>query len=215
MSPIARRRRALTEQSDEQLVEQSRKNDHEAFAELVDRYKHRIHWIVRRMVGSEEDEDLTQEIFLRVYRALPGFRRHGSFSTWIYKIARNLCISELRRRERRGEHLSLDDMREERVHALLPESQDDLDQQIERRDTSERVQQLIRRLPTHYRLVLTLFYLNQLRYEEIAEIMEIPLGTVKTYIHRAKLCLRDLVLVDSKLAELAGEPCSNTVDNGA
>lgn len=194
----------LEVQSDEVLVDECRNGNHQAFAELVDRYKRKVHWVVRRMVGSTEDEDLTQEVFLRAYQALPNFRSDSKFSTWIYKITRNLCLSELRKRKRRGEHLSLDEEGEEKVHCLLCESQNDIEQQIERRDLSRRVQELISQLPTQYRTVLTLFYLNHVSYEEIAEIMEIPLGTVKTHIHRARLRLRDLLVTESDLAGLIG-----------
>lgn len=191
----------LAELSDETLVDRSRGNDHEAFTELVDRYKNRIHWVVTRMVGPAESEDFTQDVFLRVYRALPTFRSGSKFSTWIYKIAHNLCLSELRKRGRRGAHVSFEEEGEEKIHWLLPGAREGLEEDIERRDLSETVRQLIGRLPANYREVLTLFYLNQVRYEEIAEIMGIPLGTVKTYLHRARLRLRDLVLSESGLAE--------------
>ena len=91
-------RRPLRELSDEQLVVLCQGDDHAAFATLVDRYKNRIHWLVRRMVGGPEDEDLTQEVFIKVYQAIPGFRGGSSFKTWIYKIAHNLCLSELRKK---------------------------------------------------------------------------------------------------------------------
>jgi RNA polymerase sigma-70 factor (ECF subfamily) len=204
----------LAEQSDEQLVERCQHHDHAAFEEIVDRYKHRIHWLVRRMVGSLESEDLTQEVFLRVYRAAPGFRRGSRFSTWIYRIAHNLCLSELRKRGRRGEHLSLEEEGDEKIHWLLPEAPDNLEEQIERKDFSRNVRELVDRLPTRYRTVLTLFYVNQARYEEIAEIMNIPLGTVKTYLHRARLRLRDLVLAESDLPDFLGESAEDAVSNG-
>lgn len=205
---------ALAEQSDEALVERCRMEDHQAFAELVDRYKDRIHWMVRRMIGSLEAEDLTQEVFLRAYQAFPRFRSGSKFSTWIYKIARNLCLSELRKRGRRGEHVSLEEEGEERIHGLLPGTRGSLEEQLERQDLSRNIRELVERLPVHYREVLTLFYTNQARYEEIAEIMEIPIGTVKTYIHRARLRLRDLVLAETDLASLVGQPAADRTANG-
>ena len=188
--------------SDEELARRCRSRDHAAFTQLVDRYKDRIFWLVRRMVGSPDDEDLTQEVFLRVYRALPDFEGRSSFKTWIYRIAHNLCVSELKKRGRRGEHLSLEEEGEEKVHWLLPEGRPELEQQIEQRDVSATVRTMIERLPGKYRMVLTLFYLEQARYHEIAEIMRIPMGTVKTYIHRARLRLRDLVVAEGNLGEL-------------
>ncbi len=207
-------KRPVAERTDEELVERCREEDHEAFAEIVTRYQHRIHWLVRRMVGSLEGEDLTQEVFLRVYRAIPGFRSGSKFSTWIYKIAHNLCLSELRKRGRRGEHLSLEEEGDEKVHRLLPPSRTDLEEEIEQLDLSENIQALVEQLPARQRTALTLFYVNQARYEEIAEIMGIPLGTVKTYIHRAKLRLRELVLASTDLADLVAGPSGDAVSNG-
>ena len=193
-------RRALAELSDDELVRSGRKHDHEAFAELVNRYKHRVYWLVRRMLGSEEDEDVAQEVFLRVYEALPAFRGDCKFSTWIYKITRNLCLAELKKRGVRGEPLSLEVESDEKIHCLLAASHHGPAEDVERLDLSRSVRELMGRLPVQYRTVLTLFYLNQATYEEIAEIMDAPLGTVKTNIHRARLRLRELVLADAGLA---------------
>ena len=194
-------RRAFTELSDDELVRWCRKQDHEAFAELVNRYKHRVYWLVRRMLGSDEDEDVAQEVFLRAYEALPGFRGDCKFSTWIYKITRNLCLAQLKKRGVRGEQLSLEAETDEKIHCLMRSTGDEPVHEIERLDLSRSVRQLMGRLPVQYRTVLTLFYLNQSTYEEIAEITDVPLGTVKTNIHRARLQLRELVLADAGLAE--------------
>jgi RNA polymerase sigma-70 factor (ECF subfamily) len=203
---IVELKEALSGQSDEALVERCRARDHAAFTELVDRYKHKVHWMVKRMTGVDEAEDLTQDVFLRAYQALPGFRGESKFSTWLYRIARNLCLSELRRSGRRGEQLALDDESEEKIYHLLPQSGRGLEEQIERRDISGHVRRLMEKLPLNYRTALTLFYTNEARYEEIADIMDIPVGTVKTYIHRARLRLRDLLLEEPDLSGLIGEP---------
>jgi RNA polymerase sigma-70 factor (ECF subfamily) len=199
----------LAELGDEELVERCQGNDQRAFTEIVERYKHKVHWLVTRMVRGPEDEDLTQEVFMRAYQAMPGFRGKSSFRTWLYRIAHNLCVTELRRRGRRGEHLSLEEEGEEKVHWLLSAPSEDLEHEIERRDVSASVRRLLGRLPVTYRTALTLFYLQQVRYEEIGEIMGVPLGTVKTYIHRGRLRLRDLVLAEPDLAGLAGPSSGN------
>ena len=202
---IANQGRSLKALSDEELVRLCQQDDHRAFALLVDRYKHKIHWLVKRMVGSSEVEDVTQEVFLRAYQAIPRFEGRSAFRTWLYKIARNLCLTEIARRGRRREHISLEEEGEEKVHLMLPEGRKGLEDEIERQDFSESVWALVEQLPSNYRTALTLFYIQQARYEEIAEIMEVPMGTVKTYIHRARLRLRDLVLASSDLAGLVGE----------
>lgn len=201
--------------SDEDLVRLCRQDDHRAFTVLVDRYKHKIHWLVRRMLGSSEVEDVTQEVFLRAFQALRRFEGRSTFRTWLYKIARNLCLTEIAKRSKRGEHLSLEEEGEEKVHWMLPDSCKGLEDEIEQRDFSESVWALVEQLPVNHRTALTLFYIQQARYEEIAEIMEVPMGTVKTYIHRARLRLRDLVLAESELAGfVGGEPGDPTADRG-
>jgi RNA polymerase sigma-70 factor (ECF subfamily) len=192
------------ELTDEELVVLCRRRDHRAFAEIVDRYKHKVHWLVRRMIGSPEAEDLTQVVFMRAYEAMPGLRDAATLKTWLYRIAHNLCLNELKKRGSRGEHISFDEEGEEKVHGLLPEERPSLEEKIESRDLSQCVRALVEDLPLPYRTVITLFYIQQARYEEIAEIMGIPLGTVKTYLHRARLRLRDLVLADSELADIMG-----------
>jgi RNA polymerase sigma-70 factor (ECF subfamily) len=206
--------RPLKDLTDEQLVVLTQGENHAAFEVLVDRYKDRIHWLVKRMVGGPDDEDLTQEVFIKVYQAVPGFRGGSTFKTWIYKIAHNLCLSELRKKGRRGEHLSIEEEGDEKLHYLLPDTRPGLEDEIEKRDLSKSIRTLMERLPPQYRTVLTLFYLEQAKYEEIADIMGIPLGTVKTHIHRARLRLRDLLLAEGDLAGLTGGLATDAGDNG-
>lgn len=206
--------RPLRELSDEQLVVLCQGDNHAAFTVLVDRYKDRIHRLIRRMVGGPDDEDLTQEVFIKVYRAIPGFRGGSTFKTWVYKIAHNLCLSEIRKKGRRGEHLSIEEEGDEKLHCLLPDARQGLEDEIEKRDLSQSIRRLMERLPPQYRTVLTLFYLEQAKYEEIADIMGIPLGTVKTHIHRARLRLRDLLLAEGDIAGLTGGLATGAGDDG-
>ena len=212
--PPARGFRRLLVLDDAALVARCRNGDAEAFSALVERYKDRVYWLVNRIVGRLDDEDLTQEVFLRAYEALPGFREESRFSTWLYRIARNLCLSELRKRGRRGEHLSLEGEESEGGRPFLSPGREDPGDQVERRDVARAVRELMARLPERYRTALTLFYLHEVRYEEIAEIMGIPLGTVKTHLRRGRLRLRDLVLAEPDLAALRGRPLPQTSDEG-
>ncbi len=197
-------KRALSDATDEELVQWIAAGDAGAFASLVDRHKRGVCFLAARMVGAEEAEDLAQDVFLRAYRALPAFRGASSFRTWLYRIARNHCLSELRKGERRAPHLSIEEEGDEKVHALLPEPPEGLEAAIEKKEVRRRVRALVDRLPDSYRTALTLFYLNELKYDEVADTMEIPLGTVKTLIHRARLRLRDLVVADIGRAEEPG-----------
>lgn len=180
--------------ADEHLVSRCRAGDQAAFTEIVRRYKDRVHWLVLRMVGGPDDEDITQEVFLRAYQAIPGLRAGATLRTWLFRIAHNLCVTELHKRGRRGEQVSLDDEGEEKLHHLLPQAATGFEEGIERQEFSDAVHRLVAKLPAHYREVLTLYYVEEVKYEEIAEIMGLPLGTVKTHLHRAKLKLRDLVM---------------------
>jgi len=188
---VARPKSDLT---DEELVERCRADDHVAFTAIVDRYKDRVYWLVRRIVGSADAEDLTQEVFLRAYRALPALRSGATLRTWLFRIARNLCLTELEKRSRRGEQLSVEEEGDEKLHPLMAETRERLEDQIEQRDFARLVLEAVERLPVQYRTVLTLYYVDEAKYEEIAQVMGIPLGTVKTYIHRARLRLRELVI---------------------
>jgi RNA polymerase sigma-70 factor, ECF subfamily len=200
------RNRSLVALDDEALAIRCRSGDDEAFAELVDRHQHGVCRFVARLIGTRDSEDLGQEVFLRAYQALPRFRGEATFRTWLYRIARNLCFTELRKRGRRGELILLADAdADEGTHPLLEASAPELAEAIARADLAARVRERVGALPVRYREVLTLFYLDEMRYEEIAMILDVPIGTVKTWIHRARLRLRD-ALVGEGVFALEREP---------
>jgi RNA polymerase sigma-70 factor, ECF subfamily len=177
----------VSDLDDNQLVAQWRAGSHDAFAALVDRHKDKIYWLVRRIAGVEEAEDLTQEVFLRAYQALPQFRGEASLKTWLCRIAYNLSATRLGKRRRQPEEQLLDEVE-------APPSIADLEGEVEQREFAGIVHACVDRLPEHFRTALTLYYLNEIRYEEIAEITGLPLGTVKAHIHRGRLRLKELVL---------------------
>jgi len=186
--------RCTSRLSDEELVARCRGGDHAAFTAIVDRYKDRVFWLVKRMVGDMDAEDLTQEAFLRAYRAMPALRTGATLRTWLFRIAHNLCLTELAKRGRRGEHLSIEEEGDERLEPLLAQASKNLEERLDERDFAGRVLDQVQQLPVAYRTALTLYYMDEAKYEEIAEVMGIPLGTVKTYLHRARLRLRQLVI---------------------
>lgn len=200
------RNRSLVALDDEALAIRCLRGDEEVFAELVDRHQHGVCRFVARLIGARDSEDLAQEAFLRAYQALPRFRGEATFRTWLYRIARNLCFTELRKRGRRGESSPLADADDfAGDHPLLEDSAPELAEEIARADLSARVRERMGALPAPYREVLTLFYLDEMRYEEIAMILDVPIGTVKTWIHRARLRLRD-TLVGEGVFALEREP---------
>ncbi len=184
--------RELAHLDDQALIKLCLSDNEDAFAEIVNRYKDRVYWLVRRMLGPLYAEDFTQEVFIKVYEGLRYLRDPSQFRLWLYRITYNMCISEMRRLERRSEHIWLDDRKDLTDHMV--HSHNRLEEELSRKDFSSLIRSLVESLPAKYSTVLTLYYNEQLRYEEISRVMGIPIGTVKTYLHRARLQLRELVL---------------------
>ena len=176
-----------------QLVGRCQQGDEQAFRELVERYKNMVFALVSRSISDRAHaEDLAQEVFLRIYRGLPYFRGEARLSTWIFRIVANLCAQE---RSRRAEtELSLDATGDER-RVPEPSVQASAITDLELRD---RLEKAIARLPPSYRVLIAGHYLQGARYEDLADALNVPLGTVKTQLHRAKRQLRRLLETELK-----------------
>jgi len=181
--------------SDNGLVEECRKGDPTAFDELVRRYKDRVYNVVYRFLGNREDAlDVSQEVFVRAYRGLEGFRGNARVYTWLYSIAANLARNRLRDSGRMGRNMgtSLDALNE-----AAPGLADSMARQSTPRDcaVSDETQALLQRclgeLPEHYRTAFVLRTVEDLSYEEIAETVGCPVGTVKSRLNQARQLLRD------------------------
>jgi RNA polymerase sigma-70 factor, ECF subfamily len=159
----------------------------EAFAMLLPRYRDKVFRLSFSMLRERAmAEDTTQDIFLRVWRALPGFAGQSALSTWIYAIAKNACLSELRKRK---PTVSLDQNDDEdgynpAVAALAAPDADD--------SATVSVGQLLDQLPERYRQAVVLFYMEDKSYEQTATSLGLPLGTVKALLHRARKRLIEL-----------------------
>lgn len=180
------------DQKEKRLIKKVKKGDHQAFAELVDRYKNSVYTICLRMVGSrEEAEDLSQEAFIRAYNHISQFDSDRNFSTWIFRIATNLSIDSLRRKK---PSVSLDaeipGTEGLALNTILPGGETPPDEQIVRDETEKWIQHEIGELPEKYRSAVILKYIEDLSLKEISEIMNIPVGTVKTRVHRGRELLR-------------------------
>ncbi len=173
-----------------ELVERCRSGDEHAFQELVDRYKDLVFALIARTVQDRSRaEDLAQDVFLRIHRGLPYFRGEARLSTWIYRIVANVCFLE----HGRPPAESFD---EERTRAkAMPSGPDRQFGDFELRD---RLEKAIARLPPNYRLLIAAHYLNGVQYEGLAEALQLPLGTVKTQLYRAKQQLRRMLETDLK-----------------
>ena len=174
--------------NERELVERCRAGDDEAFRELVDRYKDLVFGLIGRTVQDRSrTEDLAQEVFLRIHRGLPYFRGEARLSTWIYRIVANVCVQERDARK----PVSLDDERS----AVRPATTDRRFSDLELHD---RLEKAIARLPANYRLLVASHYLNGMKYEALAEALNLPLGTLKTQLYRAKQQLRRLLETELK-----------------
>lgn len=181
--------------SERELVERCRRGDEGAFQELVETYKGLVFALIARTVQDRSRaEDLAQDVFLRVHRGLPYFRGEARLSTWIYRIVANVCLQDhTKPGGAAGSAVSLDDAQAR--GRLMPSAPDRRFEDLELRD---RLEKAIARLPANYRLVVAAHYLEGLRYEDLAEALQLPLGTVKTQLHRAKQQLRRLLETELK-----------------
>ncbi len=174
------------------LVERCRSGDERAFQELVNRYKDLVFALIARTVQDRSRaEDLAQEVFLRVHRGLPYFRGEARLSTWLYRIVANVCAQEAPRHAA----ISIED---ERVRSQVAASTAARDQQFGDIEVRDRLEKAIGRLPSNYRFLVAAHYLEGVRYEDLADALQLPLGTVKTQLHRAKQQLRRLLETELK-----------------
>ncbi len=190
------RREALAAVSDQEVVLAARQGEEAAYRELLRRYERPIFSLIFRMVRDRElAEDLSQETFVKALNALDSYRPEFKFSSWIFKIANNAAIDQLRRREL--DTLSLDgspnaDTPEaiEATALQIGADQESALEEVEARELGTAIEQAIAKLRPEYRSCIMLRHVEGLAYEEIAQTLDLPLGTVKTYIHRARHELR-------------------------
>jgi len=174
------------------LAKLSLSGDRRAFAELVDLYKDKIFHLAYRMLGNaHEAEDIVQETFLRVFKNLDRYDETQKFSTWIYRIGTNLCIDRLRKRK---SAYSLDaDMPDGEGadwYSLLPGNEETPEKQLILSETQAQVREAIDTLPEKYKSIVILRYIHDLSLQEIGEILDMPVTTVKTRVHRGREYLR-------------------------
>lgn len=171
-----------------ELVERCRQGDERAFRELVDQYKGLVFALVSRSVRDPaRAEEVAQEVFLKVHKGLPYFRGEAKLSTWIYRIVLNALSQERREPVLR----SLDDPGE--AGDRRPIDPGAPDRAFADVDVKDRLHKAIARLPLHYQVLVNGHYLKGLQYEELAAALDLPMGTVKTHLHRAKRQLRVLL----------------------
>lgn len=182
-------------QIEAELLQRCRGGDERAYQQLVRTYQSQVFSIALRMVRSREDaEDVAQETFVRVFRSLDRYDPNRPFAAWLYTIVSRLAIDHLRRRRVRPVPLVHREPGSEEERLLDVEDPGPLPDEITSNAEEEaRTDHLIQRLPPHYRIIVMLRHQQDLSYEEIAVALNLPLGTVKARIHRARALLKDMI----------------------
>jgi RNA polymerase sigma-70 factor, ECF subfamily len=185
--------------TDHEVVVRAQKGSEKAYRELLDRYQRPVFSLIYRMVRDREQaEDLTQETFVRVFNHIDRYDPAYKFSSWIFKIATNLTIDWMRKKE--VPTVSIDGSRyattsdEIEASTITVESKDETPEELLiARELGDEIERAIGRLRPEYKTAILLRHVEDKPYEEIAQIMSLPLGTVKTYIHRGRKELQELL----------------------
>jgi RNA polymerase sigma-70 factor, ECF subfamily len=182
-------------EDDRELVRRCLAGDEAAYRELVERHRRPVFAVALRMVRVAEDaEDLAQETFIRMFRALERYDPSRPFAAWLYTITARLAIDHLRRRRVRPTSLTVRDEGSDEDRMLdVMDTTPGPEVLAGHREEERRAQDLIDSLPEHYRVVVALRHQQDLSYEEIAEALHLPLGTVKARIHRARALLKERI----------------------
>ncbi|MEQ2529692.1 RNA polymerase sigma factor SigW [Robertmurraya yapensis] len=173
-------------------IKQVLKGDQNAYAEIVELYKDKVYQLCYRMLGNRhEAEDMAQEAFIRAYVNIASFNIELKFSTWLYRIATNLCIDRIRKKKPDyyldAEVSGTDGLT---MYSQIPSDTRLPEDEVEKMELQDIIQREISNLPEKYRSVIVLKYIEELSLNEISEILDMPLGTVKTRIHRGREALR-------------------------
>ena len=170
------------------IVHRAQQGDAEAFGQLVEAYQGQVYRLALRMGLSPADaEEAAQEAFIAAWRGLPRFRGDSRFSTWLYQLATHAAIDLMRREKKYKDSADVED-------AVLPDTAESPQEEIERREKQETVQRALQALSPQGREILLLRYQAELGYEEIAAVLGLPNGTVKSRINRAKAQLKEALL---------------------
>ena len=205
---------------DAALIERSRAGDVAAFEPLVEKYRQRVWRLAYNLLRDREEAwDVAQEAFIRAYQALPSFRGQSAFYTWLYRIVMNVAADRARARGARGRAFGTERVPEEDWERVLPDQRgadESPDAVAARGEQRQKIMRALDALPEHHRRIVVLSDLEGLSYREIAETLEIPIGTVMSRLHNARKRLRDaltplllaLLVVGAVLAAVAVPPAS-------
>jgi RNA polymerase sigma-70 factor (ECF subfamily) len=190
----------LPQAEERRIIQKILKGDSKSFEFILEKYKKLVFHIAFRMINNVEDaEDIAQEVFLKVHKNLSNFRFESKFSTWIAKITHNSCINYLQKKKVQ----LIDDLNEPEGINIHQNSDDSPYHSTESLDTSKRIQDEISKLPPRYRTILILYHSEGMSYQDIGEVMQLPEGTVKSYLFRARRYLKKAIMKKYQPEELS------------
>lgn len=183
------------EDSDTELVRRCKSGDREAFRTLVEKYEHTVLNTVVSVLGPTADaDDIAQEVFLKIHRSLKKFKGESRFSVWLYRVTVNQCLDRVKHRKRRPEAISLDGMEETApgsLEGLFKDDAPDASEEYEQQQLQRAIHSVLNRLSPEHRVVITLKDLEGRSQEQIAEILQCPVGTIKSRLTRAREALKE------------------------
>ncbi len=178
-----------------ELVRQSKAGNLDCFEELISVHQQKVYNMALRMLGNEQDAlDISQEVFIKVYKSLSSFQETASFSTWVYRIATNSCLDFLRKNKERKKDLSLDAQmvfEDGEVSLQLEDQTADVEKSLLQKERMQVLYEAIDHLRDEHKKMIVLRELQGLSYQEIADITGMNLGTVKSKMNRARLALKN------------------------
>jgi RNA polymerase sigma-70 factor, ECF subfamily len=184
----------MIDESERLLIERCKQGERQAFDELVRKYEKRVYNLAYRLSGSYDDaNDISVDAFVRVFQAIKMFRGDANFSTWLFRIVTNVYLDR-RKRTRNKQHLSLEeviDVEESTVTRQVEDPGPTPGAVVEQKERAQLIQSAIVSLPTDQRTMIVLYHTEGFSYEEIASVLELPIGTVKSRLNRARLKLRE------------------------
>ncbi len=187
---------------DDVLIRRAQQGDRSAFNDLISKHERRAYQYAFRLTSNQDDaSDIVADAFVRVFNALPNFKGNSAFTTWLFRILTN-CYLDQRKRERNKQHVSLEGTLQTdsgEVERQIEDTGDGPEEKLERSEREVAVQTAIGQLPEYQRAMLVMYHVENLSYEEMAETLDLPLGTVKSRLNRARLSLRELLVQDEEL----------------
>lgn len=186
----------MASSEDRQLIERCRSGDREAFDELVRRYEKQAYHLAYRLSGNYDDaSDVVVEAFVRVFQGLHTFRGEANFGTWLHRVVVNTFL-DMRKRSKGRQNVSLEEQIELNGDTLTREIEDTRpgpQELVEQEEREEVLQRAIAQLSPERRILIVLYHFENLSYEEIAQMLHLPVGTVKSRLNRARLALREIL----------------------